>query len=112
MSAGPLGCREFRTAMTPPGRSATSTQVPWELLRRLFRQVAPCSSLAGIPLRVSSIVVLFLHQPARRPSAGGAPDRLPFRVEGAVWGWRYMTLPLGSHPNLMHVHKHGHLPNL
>src|SRR5688572_27886596 len=37
MSAGPSGSREFRTATpAPSGSSATSTQLPLGLLRRLF----------------------------------------------------------------------------
>src|SRR5262245_26511859 len=47
MRAGPSGSREFRTAMPEPsGSSATSTQLPLGLLRRLFRQASPGRSLA------------------------------------------------------------------
>src|SRR5260221_14350330 len=57
MRAGPSGCRELRGAISPPGRPASSTQVPWELLWRLLCQVTSRSSLAGTPLRASCITV-------------------------------------------------------
>src|SRR5258708_34641873 len=57
MSAGPSGGREWRSAISPPVRPASSTQVPWELLWLLFSQVTSRRSLAGIPLRASCMAV-------------------------------------------------------
>src|SRR5258708_19931635 len=94
MSAGPSGCRELRSAISPPGRPASSTQVPWELLWRLFSQVTSRRSLAGIPLRASCMAVplsflglihyalitfylMPVHRHAQMPTASAPPSPPP-----------------------------------
>src|SRR6266545_3902705 len=55
ISAGPPGYLELRIAAPPSGSLAVSTQLPCALLRPLLHQLTPRSSLAGMPLWVSSI---------------------------------------------------------
>src|SRR5262245_30090395 len=48
MRIGPPGCLEFRSAVSPVGSCASSTQFPWPLLRWLFCQWTPRMA-AGMP---------------------------------------------------------------
>src|SRR6201746_14150 len=58
MRAGPPGCRELRTAISPPPSSPSSTQSPWGLLCLLFLQTVTRSELAGILLALCDIYAL------------------------------------------------------
>src|SRR6202042_3687675 len=57
-STGPPGNRELRIAISPPGRQATSTQLPLGLLCLLLSQLMSPSPVAGIPLYGSLITSL------------------------------------------------------
>src|ERR1700743_1633645 len=57
-STGPVGKRELRTAISPLGRQATSTQLPLGLLCLLLSQLMSSSPVAGIPLYGSSMTYL------------------------------------------------------
>ena len=82
----------------PSGSVASSTQFPFGLLRRLFRQVTLVTSPAGIPLCVFSMS-LFLGGPGPR-WAGVWGDR-------ATFGWMHVHRLLRLHEigsMISHVH--------
>src|SRR4051794_31536296 len=66
-SAGPVGCRELRTAPPPSPSSAPSTQFPRFPLRELLRQTAPVIDSAEQPFRTSPAMLI---SPVVAPTSG------------------------------------------
>ncbi len=95
----------------PPGSAATSTQLPLGLLRRLFRQVRPGRSLAGMPLRVSvmgcSFTLVSWRIDGRGAAVGGAGHGSPCHrrvTTGSVPHGIFSLLLVQELTLNMHVH--------
>src|SRR6266700_2742596 len=94
--AGPVGCRELRTATWPSGRFATSTQLPpCGPLCRLLRHVTSGRSAAGIPLRMLIRLVLQLAndrgEDSWRLARLGADDAEPLHGQQVTVHIRFLV---------------------
>src|SRR5690242_9907787 len=76
-SAGPAGCRELRTATSPPPSMATSTQLPRLPLNVLLRQTAPSIDSAEQPFHTSLAMVI---SPVVVPSSGAHVSTLQMHM--------------------------------
>src|SRR6478735_10754333 len=93
--AGPSGNLELRTATSPPGSSAISTQFPLGLLWWLFLHSTPERELAGTPLSKCCMRSI----PSRRAGHVLVRHRGPRRVNRCPW-----LTPLGAIPDAIALH--------
>src|SRR4030095_5544871 len=92
MRAAPSGSRELRTATSPVGSTAHSTQLPLGLLRRLFCQVTPSNWPAEMPLTacvISNSLVLLLSGIVRRQCSPVCNRLLTRRANARAFGLAY-----------------------